>query len=112
MKTIRILSLTLVLVFALCTFASCGQSLIGTWKNESGTISFTFEKDGTGKMTLESVGAGVNIRYTAEKGKLTVYYTVIVELSAEYEYKISGDTLTLSRTSGGTTVSYELTKQK
>ncbi len=93
-KRIVALVLAVMLTFAM---AGCGKSsLIGTWEATQDGIktSYTFEEDGTGKMSV--MGFDVDMTYTTSGDKLTVKSSVLgMETEESYTYKVSDKTLTL-----------------
>ncbi len=113
MKLKKIVSLLLSVILTLCLFTGCGakSKLVGTWEEETqasilgieintGTVTVTFEKDGTGSMSGElgstGLSASQNFTYTVEKDQLTmtfesgstVVYTFVLEKDV---LKLDGD---------------------
>jgi len=95
--------LVMVLVFGLVfSLAACGggSSLVGKWVPEedqrvsSDFIEKTLElqKDGTG------IGDGYSLKWTAEKGRLSL--KLDMGMGIAYDYKLSGSTLTLTSDEG------------
>lgn len=101
MKTLRIMSLALVLVLALGFCASCGaiakNKLVGTWEND--LVSYTFEKDGTGK--YKALGISVDMTYKIDGEELWVTRKVLgVSVDESYTYKFMDDQLKLTSSDG------------
>lgn len=96
-RTKRVVALVLAVML---TFAivGCGKSsLIGTWEftQDGMTASYTFEEDGTGKMS--ALGFDVDMTYTTSGDKLTLKVSILGEETEEsYTYKVNGKTLTLT----------------
>ncbi len=95
------------------SFVACGSSkkseLLGSWTGNNGgyEVTFTFNEDGTGSMSIS--GIQLSISYSVDGETLTVNKTVLDGTQTEdYTYKLSnkGKTLTLTSASGET----ELTK--
>jgi len=113
MKFRKAISIMLVAVLALCLFTGCSakSKLVGTWETETqasifgfevstGTVSFTFEKDGTGSFTGElgstGLSGGQDFTYTVEKDQLTTTFdsgnTVVYTFTVEKDVlKLDGD---------------------
>lgn len=75
----RIISVLLVLVFALSTLAACsGESIVGVWKGEEDghTGVLTFNEDGTGTVAIDGVSMDTTWTVADEK-----YLTVSTNLS-------------------------------
>ncbi len=106
-----IISITAVMV--MLSFVACGSGkkseLVGSWTGNNGgyEVTFTFNEDGTGSMSIS--GIQLSISYSVDGETLTVNKTVLDGTQTEdYTYKLSnkGKTLTLTSASGET----ELTK--
>jgi len=90
----------LLLAGLLATFAGCGggSALVGKWDaledgKPSGEI-MEFLKDGT--FTAD----GMEGEWKAEKGRITFTFPSFFGYTLEYDYKISGSTLTLTDDDG------------
>jgi len=99
----------LVLVFGLVfSIVACGgsSSLVGRWVPEEGQRvssdfierSLELQKDGTG------IGDGYSLKWTTEKGRITL--KLDVGMGFAYDYKLSGSTLTMTNDKG-TSVRYK-----
>ena len=108
MKTIHRLILVLLLFLPLGLMA---QSIAGTWKmsvpaddGSMMTLQANISADGTYALDWGADGSiEVKGKYTAENGKMTVQDTEGAECTAQgvYNYKIEGNTLTMTRVSDG-----------
>lgn len=59
------------LIVAMATLlAACSQGLSGTWNDDVGTLSYTFDSDG--KVTVEMLGKSQQTRYTRDGNMLKV----------------------------------------
>ena len=103
----KAISLVLIFVLVLAAFASCGspeKKLIGTWKGDveilgvTTSYEYTFNEDGTGKMTGVLGSTGVAFDYSiGEDGKLSVTTKLLgVESTKTYTYTVEKNTLTLT----------------
>lgn len=103
----KAISLALIFVLVLAAFASCGspeKKLIGTWKGDvellgvTTSYEYTFNEDGTGKMTGVLGSTGVAFDYSiGEDGKLNVTTKLLgVESTKTYTYTVEKNTLTLT----------------
>ena len=103
----KAISLVLIFVLVLAAFASCGspeKKLIGTWKGDveilgvTTSYEYTFNEDGTGKMTGVLGSTGVAFDYSiGEDGKLNVTTKLLgVESTKTYTYTVEKNTLTLT----------------
>lgn len=81
------------------------SELLGRWKLDEGT---TYMFDGKGRGILLTGADNFTFLYSAEKGKLGIDMDTIVGNDFEYDYTVSGDTLTMTRDNGAT--SFTLTK--
>lgn len=104
------LSVALILVLLLTPLAGCGGSkVVGKWTEASGkgvkgdfSNSIAFFSDGT--FQAENVGG----RCTLEKNTLKLKFDLF-GASCSYEYKVSGDTLTLK--ADGRSIQYKKVRQ-
>lgn len=103
----KAISLVLIFVLVLAAFASCGspeKKLIGTWKGDveilgvTTSYEYTFNEDGTGKMTGVLGSTGVAFDYSiGEDGKLNITTKLLgVESTKTYTYTVEKNTLTLT----------------
>lgn len=103
----KAISLVLIFVLVLAAFASCGspeKKLIGAWKGDvevlgvTTSYEYTFNEDGTGKMTGVLGSTGVAFDYSiGEDGKLNVTTKLLgVESTKTYTYTVEKNTLTLT----------------
>lgn len=113
MKKIKRLVICVATITLLLTLAACKDgkksNLVGSWTGNNGgyDVTFTFNEDGTGQMSIS--GIQLNVTYSVDGDKLTLNKTVLDGTQTEdYTYKLSnkGRTLTLTSASGDT----ELTK--
>lgn len=113
MKKMKRFIICVTAMMLMFSFVACGSSkkseLTGSWTGSNGgyEVTFTFNEDGTGSMSIS--GIQLNISYSVDGDKLTVNKTVLEGTQTEdYTYKLSnkGKTLTLTSASGET----ELTK--
>lgn len=92
-------------LIALVTFTGCGSndsnSIIGSWKYESGDYTYKFNKDKTGSYTY----AGIEMDFTYEdKGnEISILYDGNTTAST-YEYKIEGKKLIIKDSFGSDVV--------
>lgn len=110
-KTVaRTIALTLAAILMLAFLSGCSDAgkFVGSWEHTetafgvSVTTTYTFEKDGTGKLST-MLGISADYTYKVEGGKLTLVTTVLGSSSTTvYTYKFSGDTLTITDDSGDT----------
>ena len=112
MKTLRIVSLALIAVMAIGILVSCGGSgrkLIGTWESSADFVSYTFEKDGTGKQSAFGV-LSVDMTYKIKGNELWITSSMYgYEKDEVYTFKISDDKLRLTSSDGTDLI---LTKKK
>ena len=103
----KAISLVLIFVLVLAAFASCGspeKKLIGTWKGDveilgvTTSSEYTFNEDGTGKMTGVLGSTGVAFDYIiGEDVKLNITTKLLgVESTKTYTYTVEKNTLTLT----------------
>lgn len=115
----KIISMVLLLALTVCMFASCAvkpeKAIIGTWTGTKelllveATYTFTFNEDGTGKMSTPGIDLGVAMTYTIDGDTLTVNTTVLgITNTNTYTMAFEDDKLVL--TSGEDVIT--LTKQQ
>lgn len=101
----RTVALVAVLVFTL-SLVGCGNSIVGTWKGSQDGVemTFTFEKDGTGKTGV--AGMTLDTTWKTDGNKLSITMSFLGQSDTqEFEYSVSGDTLKL--TADGSTVEFK-----
>ena len=101
-----------VMLFGLLAGCDAKSKLVGTWEEEkkasilgieinTGTVTLSFEKDGTGSLSGElgstGLGASKNFTYTVEKDQLTLTFdsgkTAVFTFALEKDVlKLDGDT--------------------
>lgn len=90
------------------------SSLYGTWTDNSGTVSFTFRKDNTIRVSGLSDTLGANLFSFTEVDNNTLQLKadsdnpLLSFISLNMDYKITGDTMTIEIAG----LTYKLTKQK
>ena len=114
MKLKKTASLLLAVILTLCLFTGCSakSKLVGTWEEEkqasifgieinTGTVTVSFEKDGTGSLSGElgstGLSASQDFTYTVEKDQLTMTFesgnTMVFTFTLEKDVlKLDGDT--------------------
>ena len=70
------------------------SELLGTWKLDQGT---TYMFDGKGKGIMLTGVDNYTFAYSAENGKLGIDMDTATGSDFEYDYSVSGDTLTMTR---------------
>lgn len=70
------------------------SELLGTWKLDQGT---TYVFDGKGKGIMLTGVDNYTFNYSAEQGKLGIDMDTAAGSDFEYDYSVSGDTLTMTR---------------
>lgn len=70
------------------------SELLGTWKLDQGT---TYMFDGKGKGIMLTGVDNYTFAYSAENGKLGIDMDTAAGSDFEYDYSVSGDTLTMTR---------------
>lgn len=70
------------------------SELYGTWKLDQGT---TYVFDGQGKGIMLTGVDNYSFAYSAENGKLGIDMDTVAGNDYEYDYSVSGDTLTMTR---------------
>lgn len=109
----KAISLVLVLILIAGAFAGCAitmqQKLIGTWVGSKDLMileakyTYTFNEDGTGKLSTPGLDLGVSMNYTLDGDQLTITYSVLgISKSDTYTVEFDGDNLLL--TTGGDTI--------
>lgn len=78
--------------------------IAGLWKIDDIT---SYEFDGLGRGIMHTAVDRYTFRYSAENGKLDVDFDIDNAMDAEFTYKISGGTMTMSRNG----VDYKMTKE-
>lgn len=112
MKKILGVVLTVVmLVVTLISFSACNDkkkddgaknSIVGSWKYESGDYTYTFNEDGTGKYAFGTTA--LEFTYEIKDGnKISILYKGNT-VALETEYKIDGDTLNVIDSLGHDTI--------
>jgi hypothetical protein len=101
----KIISCILIVAMVAVVFAGCAnpqKKILGTWTGESTLLgivaeySFTFNADGTGKMTAAK-DIGVSMTYTISEEKLSITTSLLgIDSTTDYTYSFDKDTLTLS----------------
>lgn len=103
----KAISLALVFVLILAAFASCGspeKKLVGTWKGDvevlgvSTSYEYTFNEDGTGKMTGVLGDTGVAFKYNVDdNGALNITTSLLgIDSTKTYTFAIEKNILTLT----------------
>lgn len=94
-KTLCIILAVMLIAVSLC---ACGgsNSIVGSWSGttEGIAVTMSFEKDGTGVMSVLGGLASEEFTYTIEGSSLTV--TASDGDTEVYDYTIEGDTLNLT----------------
>ncbi|MBQ7639332.1 MAG: hypothetical protein IJS90_10570 [Clostridia bacterium] len=100
----KVISVFLVVFCVAALLSSCAKpekKIIGTWTGSASLLgleadySFTFNEDGTGKMTT-ALEIGVEMTYTITDEKLSVTTSILgLDNTKEYGYSFDKDTLTL-----------------
>ena len=96
-KLTTIITCILVVSCLVLTLTGCGSPVKGTWTDESGLLSYTFE--GGGKGTMTTVGVEVPLTYEIEDD------TIIIN-GVRYTFEVDGDKLTLTSELLGTSTTY------
>lgn len=103
----KAISIALIFVLVLAAFASCGspeKKLIGTWSGDvellgvTTSYEYTFNEDGTGKMTGVLGSTGVAFKYNIDDaGNLNITTSLLgVDSTKTYTYTVEKNTLTLT----------------
>ncbi len=113
MRKFKRLAAVLLLAGLLLSLTGCSSArkLIGTWQSKPvvgvNLASFTFNKDGTGKMNVAVLGES-DFTYKAEKNVVSITYTVLgVSKTIDLEFEVEDKVLKLS----GAGLTFELEKQ-
>ena len=104
-KTLSIALLMVVLLGGLFVLTACGNggnTIVGSWKNDSygSSFTYTFNADGTGK--YDAAGTIMEFTYTTNENKISILYTGNTA-SFDTEYSIDGDTLNVKDSLGSDT---------
>ena len=104
-KTIRIISVCLVIVMLTSILSACGvdKKFVGTWQEVDGDTTLVLANDGTGSITESGVSGSVNWNLDDDKVFITISICGMTE-TEEFSYKFSGDTMALTDAEGETTV--------
>lgn len=112
----KAISVLLVFACVITVFAACGKpekKILGTWSGESNVLgvvaeySFTFNEDGTGKMTA-ALDIGVAMTYTIDGDQLNITTSVLgISNTKTYTYAFDGDKLILNDGSNQITLTKE-----
>ncbi len=81
--------------------SSSGGGLVGTWQSSYESITFTADGQFSGSSPQSGSFGGT---YTTQGNVLTAVYIIPVQVTAQFTFAVSGDTLTLSSTQYGTSV--------
>ncbi len=110
MKRILVVLLIISMLFSLVACGT-GNSVVGKWA--FGINTFEFKDDNTVSISVNAV-LNYDGTYTVEKDKITVTATGVTgEVSEEFTYSLSGDTLTLTgdiTLMGGTPTTIDFTR--
>jgi len=100
----KAISVVLVVLCVAWLFAACQKpekQIIGTWNGSASLLgleadySFTFNEDGTGKMTT-ALEIGVEMTYTITEDTISITTSVLgIDNTKDYGYSFDKDTLTL-----------------
>ena len=102
--TLRILALTLCLIFAAAFMVACDKgakdeplTLVGQWEYSALNCEYTFNEDGTGSYLF----AGTEMKFTYEDNgdSFSILYEGNTD-ATEFEYVIEGKTLTITDSFG------------
>lgn len=95
-KTLCIILAALLIAVSLCACGASSNGIVGSWTgtSEGFSVTMTFEKDGTGVMSVMGGLASETFTYTIEGATLTV--VAADEDTETYEYSIDGDKLSLT----------------
>ena len=101
----KLVSCILIVVCVCMLFAGCekpAQKILGTWNGEANFLgvvtnySFTFNEDGTGKMTT-ALDIGVSMTYTLTDENVSITTSLLgIENTTVYTYEFNENTLTLN----------------
>ena len=101
----KVVSCILIVCCVAALFTGCmkpEKEIIGTWNGEASILgvvaeySFTFNEDGTGKMTT-ALDIGVSMTYTITDDKLSVTTSLLgIDNTTVYSYSFGKGTLTLN----------------
>ncbi len=78
-----------------------GEGIVGTWQSSIETITFTTDGQFSGSSPQSGSFGGT---YTIQGNVLTAVYVIPVQVTAQFTFSVSGDTLTLSSTQYGTSI--------
>lgn len=81
--------------------SSGGEGIVGTWQSSIETLTFTADGQFSGSSPQSGSFGGT---YTAQGNVLTAVYIIPVQVTAQFTFAVSGNTLTLSSTQYGTSV--------
>lgn len=115
-KTVKALLVLAMLLSSLMFFAGCdnkkddskkdedkkaSNTIVGSWKYESGDYTYTFNEDGTGEYLISSTK--MEFTYTTDSNKISILYKGNTA-AFETEYAIDGDTLNIKDSFGKDTI--------
>ncbi len=105
-NTIKIVSLVSILLISVLLLTGCengskSNSIVGSWKYNSGNYTYTFNEDGTGD--YDTGGSKMEFTYTLEDGKISILYKGSTSPFTS-EYTIEGDTLNIVDSFGNNTL--------
>ena len=103
-KLLKSMFLGLVLSVGVLALTACGaksDSIVGSWKYDSGDYVYTFNEDGTGSYNV--YGNDMLFTYTTEESKLSILYNGNTA-PFETEYSINGKTLNIKDSFGNDTL--------
>ena len=106
-KILAIASLALVAVMLVGILCSCGSkvdsAIVGTWKNNSETV--TFLSNGSGSVKDNSIGISADLKFTTKNGTIELTESLLgMSESMSGTYKVEGNTLTIVWSDGRTDV--------
>lgn len=112
-KRRRIISVCMTVLVMLLAVAGCGkkEDITGKWvyteESTGQTASMEFFSDGTGKITEED-SLSYSCEWTTEDGRLKVEVDtgILGKISRVVDYKLDGDTLTLTDDDGESAIYY------
>ncbi len=79
--------------------SSGGEGIVGTWQSSVETLTFTADGQFSGSSPQSGSFGGA---YTIQENVITALYIIPVQVTAQFTFSVSGDTLILSSTQYGT----------